>query len=165
MTYNELEKALEERLKECLANMQLKNSAQEFTGINIQSGFLPLKGLNYQLPSGMTEYDDVPFIMIHNYKGKDNEKSTAYVKLIIGITLGSEAETDIRNYSDAHRDLLSLIQKIRLNLQKRPVLGEYFTYDSLFRWEVEREQPLPYMYGEVKVRFRIPEIKIEEDDY
>lgn len=170
MTPDILEESIKDRVEEALSGLTLRNSKFEYSTVNVNTGLLPPKDFKYKIGDDEFKYDEFPFVLLRTLGGEDNEeKSIVSVKLLLGIVIESKEKRDktpgmeFEPYRKGHKDLLTIIERIRLNFQKNPIIGNYFSFEKPFKWEIYREQPLLHMYGEINMNFRIPQIELEED--
>ena len=162
MTLDKLEESVKERLTEALKEMYLRNKVGEAVPLNIWAGIKPLKNYSYMVEGEEKFCENFPFVLIQSFAGKDEgEECSVNLKLLIGIC----AQTTETNeaYNNDHKDMLSIIQKIRLSFMKEKLLDSCFYLISPFKWEIYKEQPPMSLYGEISLNFKVP--KINEEEY
>lgn len=168
MTYHEMEESLKVRLEECLKEVRMKNKENVLVPIEIKTGELPPRNV---VPEGAKEF---PYVLIRPYKGEDTaEESTATVILLLGILAGNEKPAnkidtmELHNYENAHKDLMRMIQIIRRSVLSNDILGENFSFKKQFKWQIYLEQPYPYMYADIELAIKVPQVEFEimEDEF
>ena len=173
MTYHEMEERLKVRLEECLKEVRMKNKENVLVPIEIKTGELPPRNV---VPTGTKEF---PYVLIRPYKGEDTaEESTVTVILLLGIIAGNEKPAnkmpankidtmELHNYENAHKDLMRMIQIIRRSVLSNDILGENFSFKKQFKWQIYLEQPYPYMYADIELLIKVPQVEFEimEDEF
>ena len=168
MTYHEMEESLKTRLEECLKEVRMKNKENILVPIEIKTGELPPRNV---VPEGTKEF---PYVLIIPYKGEDTaEESTVTVILLLGIIAGNEKPAnkidtmELHNYENAHKDLMRMIQIIRRSVLSNDILGENFSFKKQFKWQIYLEQPYPYMYADIELLIKVPQVEFEimEDEF
>lgn len=162
MTLDKLEESVKERLADSLKEMRLLNRGGESVPINIWAGINPLKNYSYMVEGEEKFCENFPFVLIRSFSGQDEgEESSVSIKLIVGICAQDTNSTE--TYNNDHKDMLSIIQKIRLAFMKEKLLDSCFYLISPFKWEIYKEQPPMCLYGEISLNFKVP--KINEEEY
>lgn len=155
MTIIDIENYLKDQIKDSIIGCKRKNKLGQLTDISVMTGLLPPQ--NYY--KAINEY---PFILIRNYKSDDdraNRSSTQNFKLYIGICAEEEnkrqdnANFDISNYQEGHKELTSLYEKIRLQLLEYPFFGTngFVCQIKKISFELFLEQPFPYFIAQVDI--------------
>lgn len=169
MTPDNLEELVKTRITEVLKDILLINKDGEYSSVNVTTGLLPPK--NWKIISEdsdgneVTEdYQEFPFVLLRTLSGEDisNEKSSVHIKAIIGVALEeqSHGEYNIEPFTKGHKDLLSIINRIRRDFLSNPIFGNC-SLQFPFKWEIDEEQPLKNLYGSIEINFKVPGISNE----
>lgn len=105
---------------------------------------------------GLPEPEDwegrIPYIILQMLNGTDSEKENT-VKVRILITLFN------RDREEGRMTLLHVVQKLRLDLQRKGVIGRRFVLQQPFEYLFYTDDTGPYHLAEIMTVFSVPPIE------
>lgn len=147
---NGLTDAIIDRLVEVVKNLSLYIPPEEDTpedepllymAPTLFDGYLPPK-----FYKGNTA-PDFPHIIVRPSNGSDDDESaTEQVKFLIGA---------FSEEPDGYRWLMNTLERIRLDLQSRPLLAKKYRMARPLQWQLFDDQPYPYWVMEVRTTWEI----------
>nr|DAX23669.1 MAG TPA: tail completion protein [Caudoviricetes sp.] len=157
MTAQILQEELAKEIGAIFKNDLFKNSAGEYSHMNIYEQNLPIR-------QDEDEPDPVPYIIVRVETGQIKggaQPQEVSVTLLIGYF-----DDDTAN--NGHKGVLGIIQKIEERFMKNPMLANqfYFLNDEKhpFDWAMQDEESFPYFFGAVSMVFATAAIR-REDKY
>lgn len=165
MTDNRVLGAIKEFLQEKISpEFKLKkpsedniiNDNYELVNPAVYIGWVPPK--NY-----LNEYGyDVPSLLVMEDGGEDSGQD-ADIDIRIGIATydpGSSTIPDFKGY----KDLLNIIQRIRIEIVKSAVIAGITTVEKPIKWGMYEEQQYPYWHGWISFKVRTVPLNYENSE-
>ncbi|WMI72126.1 hypothetical protein RBH88_03230 [Aminobacterium sp. MB27-C1] len=95
-----------------------------------------------------TNIPQLPYVIVRGSEGKDTEgRATAVVKILVGTYTEDSA---------GFRDVLNIIERIRIAFGKQRVLNGRYRIEYPFSWRMIDEQPYPEWKGEITTTWEVP---------
>lgn len=157
---------LRQRLREVLGEMQLPTQGGELRNLTIYDGWIPPKR------RGQTDDNEYPFIMVRPGRGEHlreggrngqggaagQSSNTVDVSIYVG-TFGDDAT--------GYREALQVIERIMIDLNHRPQVGDRCRVMPGMSWEMPEEQPYPQWIAMLNITMQLPHTaeKMETDFY
>lgn len=150
MTPIELVDALVDFIKAAVKDYDLSTKIEGLSKApEVYSGYLPpkIKG---------DDASEFPYILVRYLSGEDDETDTVDIALIIGAY--SEDE------QNGWRDPLNIATRIKIAIKKAGIIGPYALTGKV-KTELFEEQPFPYWFAVMELRFNIPQVQIDWSEY
>lgn len=125
---------LKDFVEEVVKNYSLELKDGTGKAPQVLTGYLPPKD------PGRKEDPDFPFVIVRLGNGQDTQNgATATVNLIIG--------TYSKDSTQGWKDVASIIERIRLELFRKGVIGKRYRVEYPMKFDMPEEQPYPYWIG------------------
>lgn len=139
--------ALRALIKDCTKNISLPDSEGGNSSPEVYDAFVPKKRRNEKDPK-------LPFVVVRPSKGSDDPpeggdyQSTVEAMILIAVHRPDE---------EGYRDVVTILEKIRLKLLSYPVFGERYRVERPVSWEISEDESWPNWYGVVTLQVTVPQ--------
>lgn len=100
------------------------------------------------------EKEDFPYIIVRYMSDESSiEDGSLNLKLIFGV---------YSQDTNGWMDVLHLIESIKISILKKQIF-DFYTLSSPIKSEIPEEQPYPYFFGFMYLKFDIPQVQMEGD--
>lgn len=145
-----LQGALKQRINSVLSGMKLSSQEEKDKKIEVFEQHIPRKAKSSSRNSESTNY---PCVIVYLDEG---ENGLVKVLLIVAVH-------DTSNDNQGYRDVLNIIDKIYIDLQRNPQIEETFELNpESLKWFYNDQDNHPYYFGWIETTFEVP--KILRDD-
>lgn len=149
-----LQENLKSEIKEMLKHFKLKNSKSELVEINYYSQYISQS--SYQ-----EESSEFPYIIVKILNGEDSiseNNSDVTALIIMGVF------DDNLDYQ-GHKDIIRIIEKIRVKFLENYTIGGRFSVKSQIKWAVNEDDFYPYFFGAIETNWSIPKVMPQSNEF
>lgn len=139
--------ALRALIEDCTKNLSMPDSEGGSSSPVVYDAFVPKKRRGETDPK-------LPFIVVRPSKGGDDEaqngayQSTVEAMILIAVHRPEE---------DGYRDVVTILEKIRLKLLSYPVFGKRYRVERPIAWEISEDESWPNWYGVITLQVTVPQ--------
>lgn len=139
--------ALRALIEDCTKNLSMPDSEGGNSAPEVYDAFVPKKRRGETDPK-------LPFVVVRPSKGSDDAPNDgAYQSTVEAMILIAVHRPDEEGY----RDVVTILEKIRLKLLSYPVFGERYRVERPITWEVSEDESWPNWYGVMTLQVTIPQ--------
>ena len=151
---NELEKFFTERLQDVKCPVKTKDGEPQYRG---------LKNFKQTVPSKTTQAENAPYLLLQVVKGEDRRENRDGKSGLMSSTCDIRIVAVAYNEDESEGSLqiLDLITRIRIELEKTVIIGEKFQLEMPLEYLIYTDETAPYYVAEMMTTWQIPTVEWE----